>query len=86
MANHLVQARVSEELKEEAEMVFSSMGMTTSDAIRIFLQQTVNIGGLPFRPIAKVPNHKTVSAINEARTKDGITYDDPHDLFKDLDI
>lgn len=86
MANHLVQARVSDELKEEAEIVFSAMGMTTSDAIRIFLQQTVNIGGLPFRPIARAPNHQTISAIKEASTKAGKTYDHPHDLFKDLDI
>lgn len=86
MANHLVQARVSDELKEEAEMVFTSMGMTTSDAIRIFLQQTVNMGGLPFRPIARAPNNQTVSAIKEARTKAGKKYNNPHDLFKDLDI
>jgi len=86
MANHLVQARVSEELKEEADMVFSSMGMTTSDAIRIFLQQTVNIGALPFRPISRTPNHQTVSARKETCTKAGKTYGNPHDLFNDLDI
>lgn len=86
MANHLVQARVSNELKEEAEMVFTSMGMTTSDAIRIFLQQSVNVGGLPFRPIAKFPNKHTISAIRETHTRIGKIYENSDDLFKDLDI
>jgi len=50
MANSTVQARVNPELKEEAEAIFGAMGMTTAEAIRIFLQQTVNNRGLPFRP------------------------------------
>jgi addiction module RelB/DinJ family antitoxin len=53
--NSTVQARISPELKEEAEAIFASMGMTTAEAIRIFLQQTVNMGGLPFQPMAKIP-------------------------------
>lgn len=86
MANYLVQARVSNELKEQAEILFSSMGMTTSDAIRIFLQQSINSGGLPFRPIAKIPSNQTLLAMNEAQNKDGKTYNTSEDLFNDLGI
>ena len=50
MNNVTVQSRVTPDLKAQAEQVFSGMGMSTADAIRIFLQQTVNDGGLPFQP------------------------------------
>ena len=53
MTTITVQSRVNPELKEEAEAVFSSMGMSIADAIRIFLHQCVNQDGLPFRPATK---------------------------------
>ncbi len=60
MTNKLIQLRVKEELKEQAEQIFEAIGITTSDAIRMFLQQTVNTGGLPFQPTTKILNKKTV--------------------------
>ncbi len=86
MANNLVQARISGELKTQADVVFTSMGMTISDAIRVFLQKSVNIGGLPFQPMAKMPNKETIAAIEETKNKIGKTFKAPKDLFKDLDI
>jgi len=53
MSNVTVQARVTPELKKEAETILADMGMTTAEAIRIFLKQVVNSGGLPFQPTAK---------------------------------
>jgi DNA-damage-inducible protein J len=53
MPNETIQIRVSRELKEESEAVFKSIGLKTSEAIRLFLQQSINSGGLPFQPMAK---------------------------------
>ena len=53
MSNVTVQARVTPELKKQAETIFADMGMTTAEAIRIFLKQVVNSGGLPFQPTTK---------------------------------
>ena len=39
--------------------------MTISEAIRIFLKQSVNSSGLPFRPHLKQPNSDTLKAFNE---------------------
>jgi DNA-damage-inducible protein J len=83
MSNVTVQARVSAELKEEAEAVFAAIGLTTAEAIRIFMQQTVNSGGLPFKPTAKVPNRETVQAIRELEEGGGQTFQTPRDLFTD---
>ena len=66
MGNVTIQSRISAELKHEAEAIFSSMGLSTSDAIRLFLQQSVNVGGLPFQPMARIPNAVTRQAIEDA--------------------
>lgn len=84
--NDTVQARVSTELKAQAEAVFASMGLKTSDAIRLFLQQSVNTGGLPFQPKAKIPNADTLEAMAEAKNEQGTRYENTDAMFKDLGI
>ena len=42
--------RVDKTLKQQAEQVFSTMGMTMSGAINIFLSQVVREQRLPFHP------------------------------------
>ncbi|MBX2808603.1 MAG: type II toxin-antitoxin system RelB/DinJ family antitoxin [Cellvibrionaceae bacterium] len=83
-SNETVQARVTAELKADAEAIFSAMGLKTSDAIRLFLQQSVNMGGLPFQPKVKTPNTETIKAINEVARKQGTKYANTDDLLKDL--
>jgi DNA-damage-inducible protein J len=83
MPNVTVQARVSAELKEEAEAVFAAIGLTTAEAIRIFMQQTVNSGGLPFRPTAKTPNAETLEAISELEDGGGQSFKTTSELFAD---
>ena len=87
MANETVQARVSPELKREAEAIFAAIGLKTSDAIRMFLQQAVNSGGLPFQPMAKKPNAETLAAMKEADSPQVLSeYDSFADLRKELDV
>lgn len=86
MTSQTVQARVSPELKHNADSIFLSIGLTTSDAIRIFLQQSVNIGGLPFQLLAKQPNKTTIAAIKELKSKRGKKFTTTTELFGDLDI
>jgi DNA-damage-inducible protein J len=65
MASITVQSRISAALKEQADIVFENMGMSIGDAIRIFIQQSVNVGGLPFQPSARVPGAETLAAFQE---------------------
>ncbi len=81
MSNVTVQARISSELKQEAEAVFSSIGMSTAEAIRIFLKQSVNSGGLPFQPTAKTPNAETLAAIMELDNDGGQLFQTTDELF-----
>jgi DNA-damage-inducible protein J len=57
--------------------------MTTAEAIRVFLQQAVNSGGLPFQPTAKIPNAETLAAIAELEDGGGETFSTTDDLFDD---
>lgn len=83
MANVTVQARVSPELKQEAEAVFSAIGMSTAEAIRVFLQQAVNSGGLPFQPSAKIPSAETLAAMMELEDGGGQRFQTTEELFAD---
>lgn len=83
MSNVTVQSRVNPELKQQAEAVFSALGLSTSDAIRMFLQQSVNVGGLPFQPMAKRPNQETLAAMKELEDGGGQVFSSTADLFAD---
>lgn len=48
MKDAIVRARVEPRLKEEAESVFECLGITTTEAIRMFLTQVKMRRGLPF--------------------------------------
>ncbi len=40
--------RTTEEVKDRATEIYSSWGLTLSDAINVFLVKSVEVGGLPF--------------------------------------
>jgi len=80
-----VRARVEAELKEETELIFDQLGISTTEAIRIFFKQVQLQKGLPFD--MKVPNEVTQKALHEARTRKNLTTSKGADqLFEDLDI
>jgi DNA-damage-inducible protein J len=60
----MLHARIDPKLKASAERVFSKIGITTTEAIRLFLKQVELHKGMPF-PIA-IPNPETVAAMSEA--------------------
>ena len=86
MTTATVQSRVNLELKKQAEVLFAAIGMSTADAIRIFLQQSVNDGGLPFRPALRQPNAQTLEAMEELEGGRGIRYKNSKEMYEDLGI
>ena len=42
------QVRINPDVRTRAERVFDSCGLTLSQAFHLFLQQSINVGGLPF--------------------------------------
>ena len=43
-----VHTRVTHEIKEQADKIYAKIGLTTSQAINLFLTATINNNGLPF--------------------------------------
>lgn len=67
MATTPTQIRIDADIKREATVLFSSLGLDMSGAVNLFLHQCVLHGGLPFA--VEVPRYsdKTLSAMAEAR-------------------
>ena len=47
MATAVINLSVDVDVKNDADAIFSQLGMTTNDALRMFLKQTVLLKGLP---------------------------------------
>ncbi len=62
----MIRARMEPDLKTEAEQVLAQVGLTPTEAIRLFYRQVSLQGGLPFE--VRVPNAETKAAIIEARS------------------
>ena len=63
LANEIVRVRINEQLKNDATAVLESMGLTMSDAIRIFLKRVVDEKALPFT--LKMPRHLDASQMSK---------------------
>jgi DNA-damage-inducible protein J len=59
-----INARVEPKLKKSAAAVLDKIGLSTTDAVTMFLKQVVAQKGLPFP--AKIPNRETVRALRDA--------------------
>jgi len=64
-ATTMVHVRVDEDVKAQATETLAAMGLTVSDAIRVFLTRVVADKELPFA--IKAPNATSRIAIAEAR-------------------
>lgn len=42
------QVRINSEIKKAVEEIYAKAGMTLTDAFNIFIQQSLNVEGLPF--------------------------------------
>jgi len=54
-------------LKKDAEQVLADVGLSPTDAIRLFYRQIALHKGLPFE--VRVPNAETRAAIDQARSR-----------------
>jgi DNA-damage-inducible protein J len=61
-----IEARIDPELKQAAEAVFAKLGVSPSDAIRMFYKQVELHQGFPFE--VRMPNAETLAAMEEVET------------------
>ena len=58
------QFRINPKVREQAEAVYAGCGLTLTDAINIFIQQSINVDGLPFVVTRKSKAAKHEQAVN----------------------
>ncbi|HCT91367.1 MAG TPA: type II toxin-antitoxin system antitoxin, RelB/DinJ family [Lachnospiraceae bacterium] len=85
-----INVRIDPETKSMAENLFSSFGITITDAINIFLRKSIMEGGLPFEMKQPHYNVQTEAAMKEARDiMEGRiqvkSYSSARSLFEELD-
>ncbi|PHS36833.1 MAG: type II toxin-antitoxin system antitoxin, RelB/DinJ family [Sulfurovum sp.] len=59
-----VRARIDAELKEDVEKILSEIGISTSQAITMFMKGIKRERGIPFE--LKIPNEETLQAMSDA--------------------
>jgi DNA-damage-inducible protein J len=76
-----IRARVDPKTKADAEAVLKKLGMTASDAIRVFYKQVALQKRLPFDVM--IPNAETQRAMKDVMQGKGLTrYEDFDDFRK----
>ena len=61
-----VSFRVDTEVKNQADKLFSQLGLNMTTAFNIFLRQSIREGSIPFNVTVNTPNAETIAALLEA--------------------
>jgi DNA-damage-inducible protein J len=82
----MLHIRVDDDIKEQATQALSAMGMSVSDAVRLFLHRVVIDQAFPLE--LKVPNAETIAAMEESRAmmaRRRARFTSADELFADLE-
>lgn len=84
MKSAAVHSRIQPEIKEKAEDILRRLGLSPTEAIRMFYTQIALRNGLPFE--VAIPNEETVSALEDSRTGRNLErFDSVEELFENWD-
>jgi DNA-damage-inducible protein J len=78
----MITTRVDPDLKADAEKVLSKLGISTTEAINLFLSQVRLRRGLPFD--VKIPNKTTLKAMKDAEEGRMSSYDSLDTFFEKM--
>ena len=81
MKSAVIHSRIESEIKEKAERILRRLGMTPTEAIRMFYTLITLNDGLPFP--ARIPNERTERTLRESREGRNLeSFKSLDDLFK----
>ena len=84
MKTAAVHSRIDPEVKKRAEGILHRLGLSPTEAIRMFYTQITLRNGLPFE--VEIPNEDTVEALEDSRAGRQLRkYDSVGDLFESWD-
>ena len=65
-----LQVRMTPETKERANELFESLGLTMSDAVTMFIHESLRIGGIPFTIGAQSSNQSSTVQRTDLKRKE----------------
>ena len=80
----MAHARLTPEVKKDAEAILKKLGISISAAYELFYRQIIAHHGLPFD--VRLPTEKTIQAMQNARKGKGKQYDSVKSMFKDCGL
>jgi DNA-damage-inducible protein J len=81
MKTAIIHARIEPSTKRRAEGVLQKLGLSPTEAIRMFYRQITLRGGLPFAVV--IPNEQTAATLEKSRRGEEIEeFADIDQLFK----
>ena len=81
MKTAIIHARIEPGMKRSAEGVLQKLGLSPTEAIRMFYRQITLRGGLPFAVV--IPNEQTSATLKKSRRGEEIEeFADIDNLFK----
>ena len=86
MKTEMLSTRIDHDTKAAFTHVCDQVGLSPSQAIKLFAIAVINYGGIPFELRSKQPNAQTLEAIRELEAGKGHSADDVDQLFKDLGV
>lgn len=86
MKTEMLSTRIDADTKLAFTNVCEDMGLSTSQALKLFAKAVVNYGGIPFELKVRQPNDITAAAIAELENGNASSAKDIEELFSDLNI
>lgn len=84
MKTAAVHSRIQPEIKQQAEDILQRLGLSPTEAIRMFYTQITLRNGLPFE--VSIPNEVTEKALKDSREGKNLErFDSKEELFKSWD-
>ena len=86
MKTDTISIRIDRGMKTEFTHVCEEIGLSPSQAIKLFAKAVINHGGIPFELKIRQPNKITVQAIQELEEGKGHKTNNTSELFNDLQV
>jgi DNA-damage-inducible protein J len=84
MKTEMLSTRIDHDTKVAFTYICDEVGLSPSQAIKLFAKAVINHGGIPFDLKAKRPNEDTLAAIQQLESGLGSKAADVNELFSHL--
>jgi|TARA_R110002124_G_C8581068_1_gene482344 DNA-damage-inducible protein J len=84
MKTEMLSTRIDHDTKVAFTYICDEVGLSPSQAIKLFAKAVINHGGIPFDLKAKRPNEDTLAAIQQLESGLGNKAGDVNELFSHL--